>query len=580
VVNRERTILSAYVLALVVFAAVAAIVFVHFNRYSERTRWVQHTMQVMNLATATLSDLKDVETGQRGYLLAGQEDFLEPYRHAVESVRDRLEDAEALTKDNPEQNVRIRALRPLVEEKLAFAQRTIEVFRAGRRDEARATVASRQGKRVMDKIRERTQAFLDRERELLTARTDDARSTAWRTTALLVFGNGVAFTLLALGTLLLGRELNRRKRLDEEQGFHHERLTLNANAKQAQRRLEAVIDELPIAIVVTDIKSGGVALQNPRMRELIGGGPLTPRRLDGSPYEDGSDPLGRAAREGKIIRGEQLRLERDGQPPATVIADAAPVRDHDGRVLGAVAVFHDISEARRTDAGRRDAAQFRDVFVGALGHELRNPLSVITAGSASLSRRVTSGADLKLVSRMSSSAHRMERMVAQLLELVQLRLGNGLELDRQRFDLGKLARNVLDQIDVMQPERMIELTTEGELAGTWDRERLAVVIHDLVENAIEHGRTDALIKVMVSCHDHEAILEVHNEGNPIPPDFLPLIFDPFRRAEERKRTKSAGLGIGLYLAMQTVRAHGGNIEVTSSADAGTVFRVTLPRSNG
>jgi signal transduction histidine kinase/CHASE3 domain sensor protein len=570
--------MGAYVLALAVFVGVGVFLYVHLQRYGERTAWVQHTMQVITTSEAALSDLKDLETGQRGYLLAGKEDFLEPYEQSIRIVRTRLDKVEALTADNPEQQARLHALRPLVEQKIAFANRTIDVFR---RDPARAhaMIASREGKLVMDEIRRHVDEIVREEQRLLAVRAEQARTMAWRTTALLVFGNGLAFALLAIGTIALGRELNRRKRVEQEHAFHEERAALKTSADQAQRRLEAVIDELPIAIVITDSRKDSIALQNARMRELTASGPLALRHADGSHYKAGTDPIGRALTTGAVVHGEELRVDRGDQPPASVIADAAPVRDHDGRVLGAVGVFHDVAELRRTEAERREAEQFRDLFLGALGHDLRNPLSVITAGSTSLSRRVTSAADLKLVYRMSSSAQRMARMISQLLELVQVRLGGGLEIDRQRMDLGALTRNVLDEIDVAYPDRTVELVMEGESTGVWDRERLADVIRGLVENALEHGRADTPVNVTVRALDDENVLEVRNQGNPIPRELLPLIFDPFRRAEERKRMKSAGLGIGLYLAQEIVRAHGGRIGVSSSSEAGTVFRVTLPRTH-
>jgi phosphoserine phosphatase RsbU/P len=106
---------------------------------------------------------------------------------------------------------------------------------------------------------------------------------------------------------------------------------------------------------------------------------------------------------------------------------------------------------------------------------------------------------------------------------------------------------------------------------------MAGVIESLLTNALEHGREDLPVQVSVRSGANHAEIEVRNWGNPIPPELLPLIFDPFRRAAERKRMKSVGLGLGLYLAMQVVRAHHGTIDVESSAEDGTVFRVSLPR---
>ncbi|HEU0031252.1 MAG TPA: CHASE3 domain-containing protein [Kofleriaceae bacterium] len=577
---RERTIFATYVLAIAVFVSVALFLYQHFERFTERTSWVQHTLEVLSEVEATLGDLKDIETGQRGYLLAGEEDFLEPYQRAIGIVRTRLESAEALTLDNGPQHERIAALRPLVERKIAFAERAIQVYRSGDRARAHAMVASREGKLVMDEIRRRVEAIANHERELLALRSSDARATAWRTTALLVFGNGVAFALLTLGTIILGRELNRRKHAEDQRSVHEQRTALETTKARTERRLEAVIDELPVAIVITDASSRSEAMRNARMRALIGSAPLEPRHADGSPYAPGSDPMSRALLDGTEVRGEELQLERHEQPPAGVIADAVPVRDRDGRILAAVGVFQDLAEQRRTEAERHEAAVFRDLFGRALGHDLRNPLSTISAGAASLAERLTMPNELKLARRMLSSARRMERMIGHLLELVELRLGGGLALERDYTELWSVARDVVQREEVRYPERSIELELEGELGGMWDRTRIHELMRVLVENALEHGRPDTAIEVRVRGRDTDVVIEVRNHGNPIPSELQPLMFDPVSRAAQRIRTRSSGLGLGLYLADQIVRAHGGRIDVTSTSEAGTVFTATLPRNHG
>jgi signal transduction histidine kinase/CHASE3 domain sensor protein len=583
---RERAIIGAYVLALVTFAVVAIVVFLHFERFGDQSRWVQHTHQVLTGLEEGLGQLKDVETGQRGYLLAGQEDFLQPYHGAVEVVREQFDRLAAITQDNPRQQEQLHALRPLIERKIAFSDHTIDVFRRGDPAAAHALVAAREGKALMDQIRRRIDEMEDEERRLLGLRIQRAETAAWRTTVLIVFGNAFAFTLLATGTLLLGRELNRRKRLEEELAFREERDTLRSTAEQAQRRLAAVIDELPIGVVLAEAPGGSIVEHNARMRDLRGGAlpraerggatHLPMRRADGSPYPAGGDPLSRAAARGDGVRGEELQLERADGSVLPVIADTAPVRERDGRVVAAVGVFQDYAELRRSEEQRQHAERFRDVFLRALGHELRNPLSVITAGASSLSRRVTSEGDIRIVHRMMSSAHRMARMVAQLIDLAQARLGGGLAIERQRMDLGEATRHALERIEVVHPDRTIERVVEGELVGNWDPERVGEILSNLIENALAHGRPDGPVRVAVRRRGDEVVLEVHNWGNPIPAGMMPLVFDPFRRAAEKKRMKSAGLGIGLYLALQVARAHGGTIDVESSAEQGTRFRVVLP----
>jgi signal transduction histidine kinase/CHASE3 domain sensor protein len=584
---KDRAIISVYGLALIIFAAIAVVVFVYFGRFGEQTQWVHHTQQVLTRLEQVLGDVRDIQAGQRGYLIAGDERFLEHHYSALDTVDERLDELESFTEDNPEQQERIRELRPMVAAKIAFVNQTIELARAGDQEGARAMVASRHGKSLMDAIRRRVAALEEEERQLLQLRLRRAEATAWRTMVLILFGNAFGFAFLSIGTILLGRELNRRKRLEQELGFRTERETLRDRAEVAQRRLETVVDEMPVGVMLVDASSGALVLENARMREMYGGalrwkdaGERPGHRLfrsDGTPYPAGADPLARSLRDGDIVRGEELGLGRADGGTISLVANTAPVRDRDGRVVAAVGVFLDHSELKRTELEREQAERFRDLFLSALGHDLRNPLTVISAGAASLARRLRTEEEAKIVGRMGSSAERIERMIGQLLDLTQARLGGGITIERQRTDLGEIARSVLERLDVVHPDRAIDFATEDELAGAWDRARIAEVVENLVVNALEHGRKDLPVRVSVRSNT-DVILEVRNWGNPIPADFLPLIFDPFRRAAERKRMKSVGLGVGLYLALQIVRAHHGTIDVESSADAGTAFRVTLPRN--
>jgi signal transduction histidine kinase len=577
VAKRETVIISAYVAALAVFALVAVFVFIQFERYDDRMRRVQHTLHVITTVDDALGQLKDLETGQRGYLIAGDDDFLEPYERGVQLVHARLRKAKELVADNPAQLSRLRELEPLVDQKIAFSKETVDVFAAGERARAHELVAARHGKTLMDEIRARVLEIQEEERRLLLIRNEQARAMNWRTTSLLVFGNGFAFGLLALGTVVLGRELNRRKRLEEQSSLRQEQLLLRTDARRAERRLQAVLDETPFPVMIADAQAGARGLRNKRLRELAGDAPLVLLRADGTQYAAGSDPVSRALRQGAVVRGEEVSVERPDGSSTAMLADAAPVREDDGRILGAVTVLHDLAEVRRAEERRVEGQRFNEVFLGALGHEMRNPLSVITAGTASLARRASGAAELKLVHRMGSSAQRMSRMIDQLLDLVQARLGGGIPIERQRMDLADLVRSVVAEIEVAHPEHTLTLESSGELVGAWDRERLSGVVRALVENALEHGRPDTPVHISVRSSRDSVSLNVCNEGNPIPDDLLPLIFDPFRRAAERKRMKSSGLGIGLFLALHVVRAHGGTIDVTSSAEHGTVFRATIPR---
>ena len=124
-------------------------------------------------------------------------------------------------------------------------------------------------------------------------------------------------------------------------------------------------------------------------------------------------------------------------------AAAAPVREADGRIIAAVGLFQNVAELRETTRERIESEQFRELFVNAIGHDLRNPLTVITTGAASLARHRHTDADARIAARLTSSAERMERMIAQLLDLVQSRLPGGLTLSLEKTDLREIMRSVI-----------------------------------------------------------------------------------------------------------------------------------------
>ena len=127
-----------------------------------------------------------------------------------------------------------------------------------------------------------------------------------------------------------------------------------------------------------------------------------------------------------------------------------------------------------------------------------------------------------------------------------------------------------------RPAESLRLVGSGDLRGDWDADRLAQVLSNLVRNAIEHGPTDAPIDVVATGRDDQVSLTVHNGGVPIPPEVIESIFEPMVRHTHGAHARH-GLGLGLYIARQIALAHGGSLEVTSTATAGTTFELRLPR---
>jgi signal transduction histidine kinase len=182
------------------------------------------------------------------------------------------------------------------------------------------------------------------------------------------------------------------------------------------------------------------------------------------------------------------------------------------------------------------------------------------------------------VRRIVTSAERMRRMISDLLDFARGRLGGGIPLMPRAMDLGALCQEVVEELEISRPGREVELVLDGDLRGGWDADRLSQLLINLGRNALDYSPEDT--RVRFSVHDEGAHLrlEVHNEGPPIPPERLGLLFEPFRRfAEHEGRSSSSGLGLGLYIVEQIVRAHGGEVGVRSTREEGTTFTVRLPR---
>jgi signal transduction histidine kinase len=218
---------------------------------------------------------------------------------------------------------------------------------------------------------------------------------------------------------------------------------------------------------------------------------------------------------------------------------------------------------------------FRDQFIGILSHDLRNPLGAITAGAALLAVAEDSPQRrARVVTRIMSSAQRMERMIADLLDLTRGRLGGTIPLRRQAADLQDLCEEAVLEVGAARPEAVLRLETHGNLSGNWDPDRLAQVISNLVGNAIQYG-AGTPVTITAEEQGDDVCLTVHNGGTPIPPNMLPSIFEPLTRGHAEGGVHN--IGLGLFIAQRVVSAHGGDVSVKSSSDQGTTFTVRLPK---
>lgn len=243
-----------------------------------------------------------------------------------------------------------------------------------------------------------------------------------------------------------------------------------------------------------------------------------------------------------------------------------------------------LAQAQRAarDAQRllQQQVQFAEMFVGIASHDLRNPLSVILINATLLERHGGLPPELSAcVGRIQNSGQRALRLIRDLLDFTQARLGTGLPLNRTPADLHALLRDAVDELRSTHPARQIVLCLHADGAGAWDADRVTQVVANLVGNALRHGAPDQPVTVTLEGGPDEVCLRVHNRGEPIPAALQAELFRPLRRGDAAAPAGAeAGIGLGLFIVEQIAAAHGGRAGVHSTPEDGTTFSVWLPRA--
>lgn len=287
-------------------------------------------------------------------------------------------------------------------------------------------------------------------------------------------------------------------------------------------------------------------------------------------------------------------VKADGET-LQMIANAAEQRDAEGKLLSIRLALIRATDRRRYEkellgarelarAGERSAAdnlqrehetaELREQFIAVLGHDLRNPLASISAGARILDRTAQTEKEHQVIAMMQTTVMRMAGLIDDVLDLARGRLGGGIGLNR---DFGKplepVLMGVVDELRLASPGRIIDAQFKIDRPVNCDGQRLGQMLSNLLGNALTHGASNKPVIVRAETSDNSFELYVANAGPPIPAAAMDKLFEPFFRGNAHASRQ--GLGLGLYIASQIAKAHGGELRVHSTA-AGTRFTFVMP----
>ncbi len=370
---------------------------------------------------------------------------------------------------------------------------------------------------------------------------------------------------------------NRRRREAEE------------NLLRQKEWLRVTLESIGDAVIATDA-GGNVVFMNPVAQEYLGwteqeaaGRPLAGifHLLNEYSRQRVSDPVAEVLQRGQVVgmANHTILVDRHGHE-RPIEDSAAPIKDGEGRVLGVIVVFHDVTRQRQAERELREADRRKDEFLATLAHELRNPLAPIR-NALEILKHAPGKTDLSQQAHetMERQLHQMVRLIDDLLDVSRITRGT-LQLRRARVDLASVLYHAIETCRPMADaagQQLIVSLPRDPLEVDGDSIRLAQVFTNLLNNACKFTGRDGRIEVRARREDETVIVSVSDNGPGIPADQLTRIFEMFSQVDSTINRSQGGLGIGLTLVKQVVELHGGSVAAQSAGpDQGSEFIVRLP----
>jgi PAS domain S-box-containing protein len=667
----DRSLRLGYGITILILLVVSLVSYLTLQNLYKSDKAVEHSGQVIQKLEKVLSVMKDAETGQRGFLLTGKENYLEPYKGAYREAQVVTEELTRLTADNLRQQANIAAIKTILVQRLDILQLVVDKKMRGETigsqdldagksamDALRRSVARTEAdehllldqrseklgsytkmvpvfiliaamlalgitffsyRKVINEYRQKEHLRLDLEaseeetqalNEELTAANEEITAANEELTAIneelfeareeLASTNDSLELKVTERTKALQDSEEETQALNEEltaineemAATNEELLSTNEELAESERLLRETVDELRqadersaklVAIVessddaiigksldglVTSWNRGAENIFGYTEADIIGHSilKLIPEDL----HHEEPVILDRLRKGEKIDHHETTRRTADGRL-INVSLTISPILDKEGRVTGVSKIARDITEQKRDEQRKND-------FIGMASHELKTPLTSLTALVQVLEKKLINNTDPfvpQALGKVSLQAKKMSSLINGFLNVSRLESGK-LEITPQLFDLVALIEEQIDECTLAFSSHAFHFETAQPIQISADREKIGAVISNLLSNAVKYSPKGKMVNVACVYAESEVLISVKDEGMGIRSQDLARIFERYYRAGSEHTQHISGFGVGLYLSAEIIQRHGGRIWAESEKAVGSIFFFALP----
>jgi PAS domain S-box-containing protein len=581
----------ASVTGLVIVALVCAMSWIGASMMTSHVGSQQETWELLQRLDNVRDDVVDIETGTRGFVLTGDERFLEPYERGSRELAQDIARLRASAADDPEQRVREQELEEVIQQRVESSTRTVSDRRTNGFDAAASRVAHSEGKPLMDRVR----VLMDEIESAGQARLDDNNAHVLGRSRLALWL--IVGSTLAIGLLVLAMVMTFRRRVisplaalaaaaaretgtwqglggdrtDEIGDLDHALADMVRRYAEAERRVAELIEDAPEAVlvsegeVITQMNAAAEKLFGYTRSELLG--QPTTILLPAEERRRVQEVRDATAKLSGVYVSEWTIQTKTGE---LVPIESTSKRLADGRRQ---AFYRDLRDRKRLEEERQASLAAREQLIAVVSHDLKNPLNAIELRSRLLDKAVVETRHRDHVASIRHSVEVMKRQIRGLLDSASLDAGH-LRLAPTEHDLHQLVMEVFTVLAPVATDQTITLVSDVK-PGTlrrYDPDRIAQVLFNLVGNALKFTPSGGT--VTVSCEDvaDGTAVTVRDTGAGIAPEAVSHIFERFYTSGGR----TAGTGLGLDIVKGLVEAHGGTLSVASKVGDGSSFTFTIP----